>query len=84
MAYSPNMAEIRTNPSDQKDPDPLPNWTKDERRTDMFAAKRIWYVIIGLLIVMAIVAGLINYWEGGDQPADPAPREEAVPRTPGA
>ncbi len=76
------MAETR-NPSDQRDPDPLPNWTKDNRRTDMFAARRIWYVILGLLVVMAIVAGLINFWEGGDRSADPAPREETVPRDPG-
>ncbi len=77
------MATRRTNPSDQRDPDPLPDWTKDKRRTDMFAAKRIWYVILGLLVVMAIVAGLINYWSDSE-PREPAPREQAVPRVPGA
>ena len=77
------MANMRTDPSTQRDPDPLPEWTKDERRTDMFAARRIWYVVLGLLVVMAVVAGLMTYWEGGDHPAEPAPREQAVPREPG-
>ncbi len=49
----------------------------------MFAARRMWYVILGLLVVMAVVAGLINYWEGGDRPAEPAPREGTIPRDPG-
>ena len=50
----------------------------------MFAARRMWYVILGLLVVMAIVAALVNsYWEAGEQSVDPAPTEEAVPRDPG-
>jgi hypothetical protein len=76
------MADQPTNPSNQRDPDPLPKWTRDDRPTDMFAARRIWYVVLGLLVVMAIVAGLINYWHGDPHPHEPAPREQAVPRTP--
>ena len=50
----------------------------------MFAARRMWYVILGLLVVMAIVAALINsYWDAGETSVSPAPSDEAVPRDPG-
>jgi hypothetical protein len=77
------MQDKPRDPSTQRDPDPLPEWTKDNRKTDMFAARRIWYVVLALLVVMAVVAGLINYWSGGPPQHEPAPREEVVPRTPG-
>ncbi len=79
------MATTHRDPSQQRDPDPLPEWTNDTRRTDMFAARRIWYVILSLLVVMAIAAALINYWEGDGQPTpEAAPNEQAVPREPGS
>jgi hypothetical protein len=75
---------MRSDPANQRDPDPLPDWAKDKRRTDMFAARRIWYVVLGMLVVMAIVAGLINYWHSDTPHSEPAPREQAVPREPGS
>lgn len=74
---------MENDPRTQRDPDPLPEWTKDNRRTDMFAARRMWYVILGLLVVMAVVAALINYWHDDQPMSSPAPQEQAAPRTPG-
>ena len=49
----------------------------------MFAARRMWYVILGLLVVMAVAAALINYWHDDQPMSSPAPQEQAAPRTPG-
>ncbi len=77
------MAQLSRDPSEQRDTAPA-GMPTETRRTDMFAARRIWYVILGMLVVMTIVAALINsYWDSGQPSVDPAPAEEAVPRDPG-
>jgi hypothetical protein len=83
MIPQSKSAIMERDPRNQRDPDPLPEWTKDNRRTDMFAARRMWYVILALLVIMAIAAGLINYWSDDQPMTSPAPQEQTVPRSPG-